>query len=394
MQGEKLAGQFEHVIDVAAFVVAAVHVLAQLVRGIEVFVVAVAAGGVTVMEDDLFPEELGGVAVGLVAGIKVAGKLADHFGHLGVAVFAAENVVVRGQGIDHGFVFKFVGESQPAQVAGVVVKIGQDFIHAAEFGVEHALVLGVRQTAHDGLDPGGEFDFDGQRHGISGAVISVAQAGEDFVLDVPGGPHSVQIEAAGFNDAVGQFAETPLAVHHFAPAPAAAGAGSGVGAGPAARGVGHERAQVAIALFVLNFLQFADEIVRALLELRIAGGGVHITDGGKIVPGDVAGELAARAVPAPVAAVGLVGEPGPETQVVEHPVGLELEQVFGVQFLGVLEGAAGQAHGGQRQRLRGQRDRMDVHTGGLGGGGQNQSGKSQRRGNPDGRQGPVWMGKF
>src|ERR1035441_640272 len=40
------------------------------------FVVAVAAGGVAVMEDDLVPEEFGGVAIGLVAGVDITGKFA------------------------------------------------------------------------------------------------------------------------------------------------------------------------------------------------------------------------------------------------------------------------------------------------------------------------------
>ena len=70
------------------------------------------------------------------------------------------------------------------------------------------------------------------------------------------------------------------------------------------------------------------------------------------MPGDVAGQLSSRSIPAAVTAVGLVGKPGPETQIIEHPVGFQIEQIFGVQFLRVLERSVCQAHGGEWKRLR------------------------------------------
>jgi hypothetical protein len=73
-----------------------------------------------------------------------------------------------------------------------------------------------------------------------------------------------------------------------------------------------------------------------------------------------------------------------QTQIIKHPVRLKFEQVFGVQFLGVLERPPGQAHGGQGQRLSGQRDGVDVQSGGLSNGGESQPDKNQRGRQPDG----------
>jgi hypothetical protein len=84
--------------------------------------------------------------------------------------------------------------------------------------------------------------------------------------------------------------------------------------------------------------------------------------------GDVASELAAAAVPASVAGVGLGLEAGTLAKVVEHAVGLELEEVVGVEVLRMLERAAGEAHGGQRKRWSG--ERHGFGAGGRGSGGE------------------------
>ena len=65
----------------------------------------------------------------------------------------------------------------------------------------------------------------------------------------------------------------------------------------------------------------------------------------------MAGKVLAAAVPA---AVGLrLGlQAGADAKESQHAVGLELEEVPGVQLLGVLQRPAGQAHRRQRQRPR------------------------------------------
>ena len=59
-----------------------------------------------------------------------------------------------------------------------------------------------------------------------------------------------------------------------------------------------------------------DEIISALLESRIARGGIHQADGGEMMTGDVAGQLTAIGIPAGVA-LGLGGKSG--TLPVEYP---------------------------------------------------------------------------
>ena len=60
-------------------------------------------------------------------------------------------------------------------------------------------------------------------------------------------------------------------------------------------------------------------------------------------------EVAAVPVPAGVR-LGLLRQTGPVAIVREHPVGLQLEQVAGVQVLRVLERSAGEADGAQMDR--------------------------------------------
>ena len=74
---------------------------------------------------------------------------------------------------------------------------------------------------------------------------------------------------------------------------------------------------------------------------------------------DVAGELLALAAVPSAVAFGLGLQARPLAQEGQHPVGLELEQVLGVQVLGVLERPAGQAHVRQGKRPGGLRD--DTH---------------------------------
>ena len=59
--------------------------------------------------------------------------------------------------------------------------------------------------------------------------------------------------------------------------------------------------------------------------------------------------LLAVAVPAAVG-LGFGVQAGPDAEARQHAVRLQLQQVGGVEVLGVLERPAGQAHGRQRQR--------------------------------------------
>lgn len=202
---EEEACEFEHVVDVAGFggaevsgaVVGAVDFIGELVGGVEVFIVAVAAGGEGVVVDDGVPEEFSGVTVGRVAGVDVADEFAEELGDLGVAVLTAEDVVLSGEWIDDGLVAEFLGEGEPAFIAGVGVEVGEGFVDAAEFAGEHLLELVLGEWGEEGVCPGGEFGGDVEGLGVAGAAVGVAEAREEFVLDVPGRPHAVEIEGGG-----------------------------------------------------------------------------------------------------------------------------------------------------------------------------------------------------
>ena len=177
-------------------------------------------------------------------------------------------------------VFELVGQSQPSRVAGIGVEVGQDLVHAAKLGIEHALHLRVTHPAHDALGPLGELDFEFQRRPVAGEAIGVAQAGEGLVQRVPGRPHAVQVEAAGADVTLGNSLEDDGAV------------------GPLLVGDG---AQVAVATLVLDLLEFFDQVIGALLEARVAGGGIHQAHRREVMAGDMAGELlAVDGIPATV----------------------------------------------------------------------------------------------
>src|SRR5581483_11516737 len=112
----------------------------------------------------------------------------------------------------------------------------------------------------------------------------------------------------------------------------------------------------AVALLVLDFLEFLDEIVRTLLEPRIAGRRPHVTHRREIMPGDVPGELAALAIPSAVTLLGFWFQPRATTQIKEHAVGFELEQVIRIEILCVFQWSARQPHIRQRQRPGGERN--------------------------------------
>ena len=73
---------------------------------------------------------------------------------------------------------------------------------------------------------------------------------------------------------------------------------------------------------VLHQLQLAHDVVGALLEANIAGGGEHQADRGEIVSRNVARELAAIGIPTRVA-LGFGREPRRRAVKRQHAVGLE-----------------------------------------------------------------------
>ncbi len=142
-------------------------------------------------------------------------------------------------------------------------------------------------------------------------------------------------------------------------------------------------AQVAVAAFVLHFLQLLHQVVGALLESRIARGDIHQAHGGEVMAANMAGELlAVDRIPAAVA-LGLGLEPGAQAVAGQHAIRLQGEQVLRVEVLGVLERAAGEADRRQGQGTRGLRDNGSDRRGagqGRGRGGDESRRNDQPRG--------------
>ncbi len=104
-------------------------------------------------------------------------------------------------------------------------------------------------------------------------------------------------------------------------------------------------------MLLLHQVEFAHDVVGALLEARITGGRVHQRDRREMVTGDVSREVAPAAVP-PAVGLALGGEPSAHAIEVQHAIGIEREEISGVELLCMLERAAGQANLLQRDRAR------------------------------------------
>jgi len=330
VEGEQHPRHLDHVVHVARLGGPPLHHVVQLPGLAEVLVAAVAAGGEAVVERHLVPEEGGGGEVGLPARVGVARERADQLRHERVAVLPGQDVLAPRERADDGLVVEAVGERQPPLVAGVGVQVHEDLVHPPELGVQHPLRLAGVERGQQPLGPHGEPHLDLERLAVAGEAVGVAQPRVDLVQDVPGRPEAIQVEAAGADDPLGKLHHPDLAVHSVA-----------VGLRP----------DVAVALLVLNGLQFAHEVVGALLEAGVARRRIHQAHCGEVVPCDVTGQLASRAIP-PVVALGLRLEAGALAEEGHHAVGLERQQVLRVEVLRTPEGAAGEADVGEREGPR------------------------------------------
>jgi len=92
-------GEPEHVVGVAGLgALAGLDDAGEIVGGVEVLTLAVAAEGDAAVGDDGIPEEAGGVAPGGVAAELGDAGVADDLGDLGVGVEAGEAVLVEEEG--------------------------------------------------------------------------------------------------------------------------------------------------------------------------------------------------------------------------------------------------------------------------------------------------------
>ena len=141
------------------------------------------------------------------------------------------------------------------------------------------LDLFVIQRREDLLNPPGKPYFHVERSAIASKPIGVAQAGKDLVLNVPGRPQAVQIEAARADHTLAQLFEALFAINPV---------------------VIEERPDIPITLGVLDVLKFRNHVIGALLEASIPGGGIHQANRRQVMSRDMTSELSSGAVPTAV----------------------------------------------------------------------------------------------
>src|SRR4030042_583188 len=99
--------------------------------------------------------------------------------------------------------FETIGKVQPAFIARIGVEIGQHFVHAAELGVKHSLILGFGKPGKNPLCPFGDLYLDFESRLVTGIAISIPQTRERLVQDIPRHPTPVEVEAARTNISTG-----------------------------------------------------------------------------------------------------------------------------------------------------------------------------------------------
>src|SRR5262249_31136026 len=119
-----------------------------------------------------------------------------------------------------------------------------------------------------------------------------------------------------------------------------------------------ERRQIArvklLGLRRLDLRERGDDLIRARLEPRVAGRGVHQRERRQVVAGRVSAELDVRRLPASQRLRGR-RQARVHAERVEQPIRIEAEEVLLIQLIGLLERTIEQADVRERERARRQR---------------------------------------
>ena len=127
---EEMTGKLEHVVDIAGFGRVGPESIVELVGFAEVLVEAVAPRDIGVVIDDTIPEELGCLAVVVVACQFVASRQADEFWNLCVGVDSRQAVDAFGKRAKDGLVVEFLRQIEVPLFVRVGVEIGEDLVDA------------------------------------------------------------------------------------------------------------------------------------------------------------------------------------------------------------------------------------------------------------------------
>src|SRR5689334_7335814 len=106
MNCEKTPRHFQHVVDVARLVRAAVDALGQLIGWSKVFILAVATGRVSVIVDYRVPKELRRRTVLFIAAVNILLQHAEHLRHVRVAVLSFQLVFATFERLKESFVIE------------------------------------------------------------------------------------------------------------------------------------------------------------------------------------------------------------------------------------------------------------------------------------------------
>ena len=218
-----------------------------------------------------------------------------------------------------------VRKVEPSSISRIGIKVGEHFVHAAVLGVEHPLDLNFAHRLKDTFRPGRKSGFDVESDAVAGTTMGVAESRESLVQRVPRRPQSVEIKAG----------RADFTLRHGRPCFA-----------PALKS-----AQITVAVFVLHFLEFINQVIGARFKLRITGREIHQTDARQVMTGNMAGKIAAATIPARVRLC-FLRQAGAHPVERHHAVGFEFEQIFSVGILCRLERSSEQSDIGQRNQPR------------------------------------------
>src|SRR5207247_584652 len=106
LQREQPAREFQHVVNIAGFSRSAIDPISQLVWLAEIFVLAMAASGISVMLHHPIPEETGGHEIAGVSGVGKSRCRADHLWNYGIAMTSREIILMTLQRFSENAVFE------------------------------------------------------------------------------------------------------------------------------------------------------------------------------------------------------------------------------------------------------------------------------------------------
>jgi hypothetical protein len=256
----------------------------------------------------------------------VEARLPHRLRDLRVGVQSAQRVAALAHRRQHRVVGEAPREGEVARVLRVGVEVGEHLGKPAVLARHHATELRVVERHEDAVQPVGEAARDGERLGVAGEAVGVAQPGEHLVVGVERDPEPVEVEALRADVPLRDLLlEDTLAVG--------------------------EGAEVAVAVRGLHEGELPDDVARGVAEARVARDLPRERHGAEVVPERVPRD-AARLPPA--VGLGPHREPRLAAEAGEQAVGLVVaQQVRDGAVLRLAEGAVEQGDLLERERSRG-----------------------------------------